>query len=557
MKLARTVFPVAVLLGAISASAFPETPSPGKRIALLIANSDYPNDNDVLTRPQIDAAKIKNALAAHGFTGIGGDRRPTVKSNVTAAELQGLVAALSADIKRAGPGAIGFFYYAGHGVADDRESYVVPIDTPDLARVDADHRVPVYAITDMLSQALQPARPTIVVVVDACRTRARNRSRGPAGAAARKPGTGPQLQPMKPGLLLAMSAGIGEAASDSGEYADALERALNSSGLTIPGVFDQVKEEVWQKSQNAQLPVHISSLVSTTCLVSCTAKEVLTDPKEILAKRGILWSTETFYDAVRSGDLETSKLFLAGHMSTAVPDHQGRTLPIVVALNQSNPDKVVDLLARSGVDLNARYDVWAPQGNHKKTLLERAIERGNLAVVKALLAHKVRLNDPMETFGQMGLTIRMPPLAAAIYWEHLDIAAEMLNAGADPWSGNYEAYKRAQDAVRKKPALAAQVDALMPRIAPPGAERARLDAQPQVAVDQCIRKIVATPREQMLDEASRFDVFSHLTLGPRECVLAKINVSLVVNDRACYRPDFIPTQARMCCEQSFGLRRTK
>jgi hypothetical protein len=530
------------------------TPLP-KRIALLIANSDYNNDKDILTRPAIDAAKIKNALGLRGFAGIKGERRPTLRPNVTADELKELLEAMSADVKRAGPGAIGFFYYAGHGVADDQQSYIVPIDVPDVQKVDVDHRVPVYEITSLLSQALQPARPTIVVVIDACRTRGRGQGGPSADAPTLKPGTGPQLQPTKPGMLLAMSAGIGEAASDAGEYADALEKALGTSGLTIPGVFEQVKEDVWQKSQNAQLPVHYPNIVSKICLVSCTAKEELTDPREILAKRGVLWTPAAFYDALRRGDLETGRLFLAGQMSTSTPDNEGRTLPIVVSLNQANADKVVDLLASNGVDLNARYAVWAPQGSHQKTLLERAIEKGNMVLVKALLARKVRMNEPMQTFGQMGVTIQMAPLTAAIYWDHPDIAATLLAAGADPRADKYAAYRQAQETMRKKPGLAPQLQALMPQIAPPSAERERMEAEPRFAAEQCVRKILATPAEQMLDEATHFNVFSHLTLGPRECVLAKINASLIVNDRSCYRRDFIPNQARICCEQANGVRR--
>jgi phenylpyruvate tautomerase PptA (4-oxalocrotonate tautomerase family) len=540
-----------LLVGAaLRAAAVAQTPplQQPKRIALIVGNSAYPGERDRLRRPGEDTKIIQRALKDRGFIGIDGQSEPSLRSNVKGPELRAMVARLRDALIAAGPGAIGFFYYAGHGVSDDVQNYIVAVDAPDVQSADAAHRIPIYDITDALHRPLNRGESTIVVVIDACRTGARAGGRS-------SPGAGPLLNQQDPGMLLALSAGIGEAASDSGEYAEALAKAINTPGLTIPVVFEQVKRMIWQTSQSAQMPVHASGPMKDVCLISCSGgREVLTDPREILAKRGILWTVDNFNDAIRRGDLETVKLFLAGKMATNSSDSQGRTLPVMLALNKGNADRVIDLLARNGVDLEARYEVWAPMGAHKKTLLEHAIEKGNMVVAKALLARKVRLDQPMETYGGMGMTVHTYPLAAAFYWDQFEIARAMLDAGADPRIGNYAAYKQAQETMRKKPGSAREVEALLPRVSPPGAERARMDAQPQQNVDQCVKKIVAIPTNRLLDEASRFSITSVLTLGPKECVLAKANVSLMMNDGVAYRPGFVAREAQICCEKTFGVR---
>lgn len=203
--------------------------------------------------------------------------------------------------------------------------------------------------------------------------------------------------------------------------------------------------------------------------VGALKRETSDDPRKELANMGVLWTEEAFYNAIRQGDRRTVDLFVAGHMSTVTPDAQGRSLPIVLALNETNVGEMLDVLVEGGLDVNRAYEISAPFGKQKMTILRRAIEKGNLPLVQALIRHHVRCDDAIQTFGAMGLTRDTYPLASAVYWRHLDVADALLTAGAKPSVGDYAAYREAQ-ALREKPGLspelASQLDALVDRLAP-------------------------------------------------------------------------------------------
>src|SRR5678815_614615 len=82
--------------------------------------------------------------------------------------------------------------------------------------------------------------------------------------------------------------------------------------------------------------------------------------------------------------IRDSRLFLAGGMSPVQAVSQGRPLPVMLALNTSNPAEVVEALVAGGVDLNHTYEVPGGIRPVKTTLLGRAIEKGNVDLVRAL-----------------------------------------------------------------------------------------------------------------------------------------------------------------------------
>ena len=227
--------------------------------------------------------------------------------------------------------------------------------------------------------------------------------------------------------------------------------------------------------------------------VGALKRETSDDPRKELANMGVLWTEEAFYNAIRQGDRRTVDLFVAGHMSTVTPDAQGRSSPIVLALNETNVGEMLDVLVGGGLDVNRAYEVSAPFGKQKMTILRRAIERGNLPLVQALIRHHVRCDDAIQTFGAMGLTRDTYPLASAVYWRHFDVADALLTAGAKPSVGDYAAYREAQ-ALREKPGLspeaASQLDALVDRLAPHDGSATRVhDALRLQAVERELTKV--------------------------------------------------------------------
>jgi hypothetical protein len=209
-------------------------------------------------------------------------------------------------------------------------------------------------------------------------------------------------------------------------------------------------------------------------------QETSTDPRKELANRGVLWTVDAFFEAVRSGNVDNVKLFLVGHMSTDAPDSQGRPLPVILALNATNAPAMLDLLVAAGLDVNHSYEVAGALHPQRMTLLSRAIEKDSLSLVDALIKHHVDVKSPIQTFGAMGLTRDTYPLESAIYWKRWDIAESLLNAGADPASGDYGAYREAQ-ALRDKSSgdaeLSGRLDVLITRLKPHGSAAARIGSQ--------------------------------------------------------------------------------
>ena len=195
-----------------------------KRLALLIGNQAYNAEVGPLGNPHNDIVLMEKTLKGLGF-------------EVTAIKDAGLAAlneALNAYLRRvkaAGPDAIGFFYYSGHGASDGTTDYLIPTD---VASADAsklwDQSVRVTEITSKLRAEAKNA--THFVVFDACRNALK----------LTKPGTRAlvQAEGFKPvreesGMLIAFATAEGELASDVGEGAGPYSRALTEE-IVKPGV---------------------------------------------------------------------------------------------------------------------------------------------------------------------------------------------------------------------------------------------------------------------------------------------------------------------------------
>jgi hypothetical protein len=92
-----------------------------KRFALLIGNQAYGSEIGRLANPHNDVALLEKALKGLGFE----------VATVRDAGLAGLHRAVNAYARRvqaAGPNAVGFFYYSGHGAADAGTNYLIPVD---------------------------------------------------------------------------------------------------------------------------------------------------------------------------------------------------------------------------------------------------------------------------------------------------------------------------------------------------------------------------------------------------------------------------------------------
>ena len=149
----------------------------------------------------------------------------------------------------------------------------------------------------------------------------------------------------------------------------------------------------------------------------------------------------------------------------------------MLALNVANAGEVLDVLVDGGLEINHSYEIAGGLGPIKTTLLSRAIERGNADLVRALLRHQVDVNTAIQTFGVMGIARNTYPLAAAVSWQQVEIAAALLDNGADPAVGDFAAYRETDAALRlaRGDEPRHKLQALMARLAPSGNVGTRID----------------------------------------------------------------------------------
>ena len=226
-------------------------------------------------------------------------------------------------------------------------------------------------------------------------------------------------------------------------------------------------------------------------------RETSDDPRKELANLGVAWSGENFLNAVKDGDVRLVRLFLDGGIPVESAASQGRPLPVMLSLNESDPGEMLEVLVESGLDVDRPYKLHGVLGEQKTTLLGRAIEKGNRALVEALIAYSVDMNRPVVTFGQMGIPFETWPLVSAIYWKQFEIAELMIDAGVDISLGEYAAY-RELGGLMTQPAMQPQrnwLERLQRRVAPPAAARAKADAQVRLA--EVERELTAVALESL------------------------------------------------------------
>ena len=264
-----TAYAIATLLLPLAlAAAAPDAPT---RIALIIANSNYPTAGDSLPGAARDANTMEQALkdASLGF-------RVTLARNKSKRDIEAALRQFQLDLRHAGPDAIGFLYYVGHGAADEMgsDNYLLPADVENISTAAvAERGISVREISEKLASLDKRA---IIIVVDACRSVGGGGRGGANGAGESRKSTGRLVEPdeQKPGFLTALSTSQAHAASDSGAYAQSLAKNLLAPGLTVDQVFQQVRVEVAKATRQAQIPVEQSKIIDNVCLVSCSVASV-------------------------------------------------------------------------------------------------------------------------------------------------------------------------------------------------------------------------------------------------------------------------------------------
>ncbi len=211
------------------------------RLALLIGNQNYSATVGPLRNPHQDVALIEASLKKLGFT-------VTVLRDADYRAMDIALKRYVRELRGAGPGALGFFYYSGHGAAnaETQINYLIPTDVASAEDNSIwDQSFQQHQIIGMLSSQAKEA--TQFVVFDACRNELHLSSPAAKAIGAEK-GFVPVAS--TPGLLIAYATAPNQTASDAGDgggpYAKVLAEELLKPGVEAVEMFRHVQIRVKQ-----------------------------------------------------------------------------------------------------------------------------------------------------------------------------------------------------------------------------------------------------------------------------------------------------------------------
>ena len=214
-----------------------------RRIALVIGNGSY--TKAPLANPVNDANDIADALEKCDFTvmkAIDADRK----------KMRGAIRKFGEEINK---GAVGLFYYAGHGIQVDGENYLIPIGTEVYNEDEVKDEC--LMVSSVLRKMESAGNRLNIIILDACRD-------NPFGRNFRSSNRGLAKMDAPTGSILAYSTAPGSVAADgtdrNGLYTSKLLKHIMTPGLEIGRLFRKVRIDVIKDSGERQVPWESSSL---------------------------------------------------------------------------------------------------------------------------------------------------------------------------------------------------------------------------------------------------------------------------------------------------------
>jgi uncharacterized caspase-like protein len=234
----------------------------GKRLALVIGNSAYENVTP-LTNPANDATDIAAKLRSLQFNVL----------LATDADHDKLATLLEEFRRQVTHEHVALFFFAGHGVTVNSESFLVPVDSP--GEIDLDEKgdpraESIHKHLISMASVLAPleASKIGIVFLDACRTNAaepdlnlRVVSLKANRAVPLLRGTGSleiKPSPYSAGVFRAYATQLDNVASDgagrNSPFTKALLTHIATRGITIQELMIRVRKSVMQETENKQVP---------------------------------------------------------------------------------------------------------------------------------------------------------------------------------------------------------------------------------------------------------------------------------------------------------------
>lgn len=246
------------------------------RFALVVGNEAYSGALTKLNRPHEDAEKIGSALRATGFA-------VTPKKDQGRSEILKEVRVLADRLKEAGPNAVGFFYYSGHGasaqVGSRRQNYLIPTGSSitDANELVSDG-VPLDTIISLLEQSGAKA---VFIVFDACR------SELPWSKGGADPDKAFNTVAARPGVFIAFSTDAGATSPDDGLFSSALAAQLVRPNTPHVLAFDEAALTVGNTRGTDRLPWYSNQIRDRIYFAGSTAPPPVTPMPQATASAPI------------------------------------------------------------------------------------------------------------------------------------------------------------------------------------------------------------------------------------------------------------------------------
>ena len=266
-----------------------------KRVALVIGNADYVRvpklDNSVN-----DARDTCKALRELAFETLCYENLATRRD---------MKNAISTFVDKLSKGAIGLFYYAGHGLQVKGENFVIP--TGATINVEADVEDETLGLNYVM-QRLDEARNSFnLIILDACRNNPLKKSRigGEGGLAQMDAPAGTMIiYATGPGKV----AVDGDSSSRNGLFTAQLLKNISRPGLPVEETFKAVVKGVQEASKklagSPQTPWMNSNFSGSFCFAGCEDPQVSTDVAKLKTERELL---EKKAHALEAVNLEREK----------------------------------------------------------------------------------------------------------------------------------------------------------------------------------------------------------------------------------------------------------
>ena len=234
-----------------------------RRIALVIGNGSY--KSSPLANPVNDANDIATALERCNFT--------VMKAiNAPRNEIRRAIREFGEEINK---GAVGLFYYAGHGIQVKGENYLVPVGVDVYSEAEVEDEC--LKVSSVLRQMESAGNRLNIIILDACRD-------NPFGRSFRSSNRGLAKMDAPTGSILAYATAPGSVAEDgigrNGLYTSKLLKHMRIPGLEIGKLFRQIRIDVMDASGKRQVPWELSSLTGEFYFIPERGIAVVKRPKK-------------------------------------------------------------------------------------------------------------------------------------------------------------------------------------------------------------------------------------------------------------------------------------